>query len=76
MGNHERIQRECAVLVISRKVGETLFIDGDRIKVHISQIRGDYVRLAFDAPPEVSIHREEVWDAIQREKAEEVSDSP
>ena len=47
------------MLVLSRKKGERTMI-GDRIVLTVVEIRGDRVRLAFDAPSEVSIHREEI----------------
>jgi len=47
------------MLVLSRKKGERIVI-GDRIVLTVVDIRGDRVRLAFDAPSEVSIHREEI----------------
>lgn len=47
------------MLVLSRKEGERIVVAG-RIVITVAEIRGDRVRLAFDAPPEVPIHREEV----------------
>ena len=47
-------------LTLSRKVGESIII-GDDVVVHVSEIRGDKVRLTIDAPKDVSIHRREVW---------------
>lgn len=61
------------MLVLSRKNGESVLI-GDNIEVMVVDIRGDKVRLAFTAPPEIQIHRQEVFEAIQREKANAVSD--
>lgn len=55
------------MLVLSRKDGESIFI-GDNIKITIVSIRGDKVRLGFDVPPEIPVHREEVYQAIQREQ--------
>jgi carbon storage regulator len=57
------------MLVLSRKKNERIRI-GDEIIVSIAEIRGDKVRLAIEAPQDVRIHREEVWIAIQAEKAE------
>jgi carbon storage regulator len=54
------------MLVLSRKTGEAIRI-GDDIIVRVVEIRGDKVRLAFEAPRTVSVHREEIYDAIQRE---------
>jgi len=53
------------MLVLSRKLNEVILID-DKIKIVIVEIRGDKVRLGIDAPKEVSVHRQEVWAAIQR----------
>lgn len=52
-------------LVLSRKRDERIRIGKD-ISVTVFEIRGDKVRLGIDAPPDVSVHRQEVWDAIQR----------
>lgn len=55
------------MLVLSRKKDEKIII-GDQIKVMVIEIRGDKVRLGIDAPKEVAVHREEVYEAIQREQ--------
>ncbi len=52
------------MLVLSRKKNESIVID-DCIVITIVDIRGDKVRLGIQAPQEVSIHRSEVYDAIQ-----------
>ena len=54
------------MLVLSRQRDESIVI-GDNIVVTIVDVRGDKVRLGIDAPREVSVHRREVYDAIQRE---------
>jgi len=54
------------MLVLSRQRDETIMI-GDDIEITVVDIRGDKVRLGINAPPEVSVHRKEVWEAIQRE---------
>ncbi|VAX38864.1 Carbon storage regulator [hydrothermal vent metagenome] len=59
-----------AMLVLSRKKDEKIII-GDNITLMVIEIRGDKVRLGIDAPKEVAVHREEVYDAIQKE-----SDNP
>ena len=56
------------MIVLSRKIDEKLMI-GDSIVVTIVDIRGDKVRLGIEAPREVSVHRQEVYDAINRENA-------
>lgn len=54
------------MLVLSRHNGESIIIDG-RIKVTIVDIRGDKVRVGIEADKEISVHREEVQIAIDRE---------
>lgn len=54
------------MLVLSRQRDESIII-GDNIVVTIVDIRGDKVRLGIQAPTEISVHRQEVYDAIQRE---------
>lgn len=56
------------MLVLSRKKNEKIVI-GDNIVVMVVEVRGDKVRLGIEAPKEVSVHREEVYDAIQREQS-------
>ena len=53
------------MLVLSRKKNESIMID-DRIKIVVVEIRGDKVRLGVEAPKEVPVHRQEVYDAIKR----------
>ena len=53
------------MLVLSRKIGESVVIDG-RIKVKIVRLDGDVVKLGIEAPPDVPIHRQEVYDEIQQ----------
>lgn len=60
------------MLVLSRQRDESIMI-GDDIVIRVVDIRGDKVRLGIEAPAEVSVHRQEVYDAIQRERAVEVS---
>lgn len=53
------------MLVLSRKKNESVVINDDII-VSVVEIRGDKVRLGFDAPQQVSVHRREVYDAIKK----------
>ena len=57
------------MLILSRKTGETVVIDG-RIRVKVIRVEGDVVKIGIDAPAEVSIHRQEVYDEIQRNNKE------
>lgn len=62
------------MLVLSRMKDEVVEIDGGKIKVTVVDVRGDKVRLGFDAPVDISVHRKEVGDAIRREQQERGSD--
>lgn len=57
------------MLVLSRKTNECVIIDG-RITVKVIRVEGDIVKLGFDAPPEISVHRQEVYERILRSKAQ------
>ena len=57
------------MLVLSRQKDESIII-GDDVEITIVDVRGDKVRLGINAPREISVHRKEVYDAIQREKAQ------
>jgi carbon storage regulator len=56
------------MLVLSRKKDEKIVI-GDSISIMVIEIRGDKVRLGIDAPRDVTVHRQEVYETIQKEKA-------
>jgi carbon storage regulator len=52
------------VLVLSRRVGESVVIGGD-VVVTVLEVRGDVIRIGVDAPREVPVHRSEVFEAIE-----------
>jgi carbon storage regulator len=54
------------MLVLTRKKNESIVIRDD-IVIMVIEIRGDKVRLGFDAPKDVPVHRQEVYEAIKRE---------
>jgi carbon storage regulator len=56
------------MLVLSRYADEVICI-GDTIRLMVVSIHGDKVRLGIEAPKDVSVHRLEVYEAIQREQA-------
>ena len=58
------------MLVLSRQKDESIVI-GDDVEITIVDVRGDKVRLGITAPKNISVHRREVYDAIQREKKEQ-----
>jgi len=57
------------MLVLSRQRDESIMI-GDDVEITIVDVRGDKVRLGISAPKKIPVHRREIYDAIQREKAE------
>jgi carbon storage regulator len=61
------------MLVLSRKPGESIVIDG-RITVKIIRLDGDIVKLGIEAPREVPVHRQEVYNEIQRNNQEALTD--
>ena len=62
------------MLILTRRMGETLMIGAD-VTVTVMGANGQQVRLGINAPKEVPVHREEVYDRMQAEKAQQ-SDSP
>jgi carbon storage regulator len=57
------------MLVLSRQKDESIMI-GDEVEITIVDVRGDKVRLGITAPKNIPVHRREIYDAIQREKAQ------
>ncbi len=60
------------MLILTRRVGETLMI-GDDVKVTVLGVKGNQVRIGVDAPRDVTVHREEIFDRIKKEKEQEDS---
>jgi carbon storage regulator len=61
------------MLILTRRIGESVVI-GDDIKLTVLGVKGSQVRLGIDAPKTVSVHREEIYDRIQKEDKAPVSD--
>ena len=62
------------MLVLSRQKDESIMI-GDEVEITIVDVRGDKVRLGITAPKNIPVHRREIYDAIQREKAQKDSET-
>ncbi len=60
-------------MVLSRQKDESIII-GDDVEVTIVDVRGDKVRLGINAPRSISVHRKEIYEAIQREKAQKAAE--
>ena len=58
------------MLILTRRVGETLMI-GDQVTVTVLGVKGNQVRVGISAPKDVSVHREEIFQRIQRTDVEE-----
>lgn len=54
------------MLVLTRKVNESIMI-GDEVKITVVEVKGDQVKLGITAPRHIAVHREEVYEEIQRE---------
>ncbi len=55
------------MLILTRRVGESLVV-GDDVTLTVLGVKGNQVRIGVNAPKEVSVHREEIYQRIQREK--------
>lgn len=63
------------MLILTRRVGETLMV-GDEVTVTVLGTKGNQVRIGVNAPKDVAVHREEIYDRIQAEKNAESKAGP
>ncbi len=62
------------MLILTRRVGETLMI-GDEVTVTVLGVKGNQVRIGVNAPREVAVHREEIYERIKREQQANLAQS-
>tara|TARA_B100000470_G_C19563302_1_gene290073 strand:+ start:155 stop:361 length:207 start_codon:yes stop_codon:yes gene_type:complete len=60
------------MLILTRRVGEALMI-GENTKIVVLGVKGSQIRLGINAPKDIMVHREEIFDKIQEEKKQESS---
>jgi carbon storage regulator len=58
------------MLILTRRVGETLMV-GDEVTVTVLGVKGNQVRIGVNAPREVAVHREEIYERIKAEEGQE-----
>lgn len=54
------------MLILTRKLGEAIKI-GDQVTIYFLEVKGKQIRIGIEAPPEISIHRQEVYESIRQE---------
>jgi carbon storage regulator len=67
IGKEKQVKETIGMLILTRRVGETLMI-GDEVTVTVLGVKGNQVRIGVNAPKDVAVHREEIYERIKREQ--------
>jgi len=62
------------MLILTRRIGESLII-GNNVTITVLGVKGNQVRVGVNAPKEVSVHREEIYERIQKEKSHNIANA-